>query len=116
MIVVIAAHLLVSAALLLLVAQLVSGIQVDDWGSAFLAALVLGLVNAFVRPLMIVLTLPLTIVTFGLFLLVINGLMLQLAGALVPGFRVHGFGSALLGSLLLTLFNLGVAALAGPRF
>jgi putative membrane protein len=107
------AHLVVSAALLLIVANLVRGVQVDSWGSAFLAALVLGLVNAFVRPLMIVLTLPLTLLTFGLFLFVINALMLQLAAALVPGVRVQGFGPALLGSLLLTLLNIAVASVAG---
>ena len=107
------AHLLITAALLLLVANLVRGVQVEGWGPAILGALALGLVNAFVRPLMILLTLPLTIVTFGLFLLVVNALMLWLVAALVPGFRVQGFGAALLGSLLLTLLNLGVAALAG---
>jgi putative membrane protein len=110
------AHLFISAALLLLVANLVRGIQVEGWGSAILGALALGLVNAFVRPLMILLTLPLTIVTFGLFLLVVNALMLWLVAALVPGLRVQGFGPALLGSLLLTLLNLGIATLTAPRF
>src|SRR5262245_99698 len=109
------AHLVITAALLLLVANLVPGVQVKGFGSAFLAALVLGLVNAFVRPLMVFLTLPLTVLTFGLFLLVVNALMLMLVGALVPGFRVQGFGAALLGTLLLTLLNLGVAAIAAPR-
>jgi putative membrane protein len=109
------AHLFITAVLLLLVANLVRGVQVEGWGPAILGALALGLVNAFVRPLMILLTLPLTVVTFGLFLLVVNALMLWLVAALVPGFRVQGFGSALLGSLLLTLLNLGVAALTAPR-
>ena len=108
------AHLLLTAALLLLVAHLVSGVDVAGWGAAFLGALVLGLVNGFVRPLMVILTLPLTVLTFGLFLLVVNALMLWLVGALVPGIRIHGFGPALLGSLLLTLLNLGVASLIGP--
>jgi putative membrane protein len=107
------AHLVITAALLLVVAHLVPGIQVRGFGSALVAALVLGLVNGFVRPLMILLTLPLTILTFGLFLLVVNAFMLLLVGALVPGLRVQGFGPALLGSLLLTLLNLGVAALVG---
>jgi len=109
------AHLVITAALLLLVANLVPGVQVKGFGSAFLAALVLGLVNAFVRPLMVFFTLPLTVLTFGLFLLVVNALMLMLVGALVPGFRVQGFGAAFLGTLLLTLLNLGVAAIAAPR-
>jgi putative membrane protein len=108
------AHLLITAALLLLVANLVRGVQVEGWGPAFIGAIVLGLVNAFVRPIMVLFTLPLTILTFGLFLLVVNALMLWLVAALVPGIRVHGFGSALLGSLLLTLLNLAVAAIAGP--
>jgi putative membrane protein len=109
------AHLLVTAALLLLVANTVRGVHVEGWGSAILGALVLGLVNAFVRPLMVLLTLPLTVLTFGLFLLVVNAFMLWLVAALVPGVRVQGFGAALVGSLLLTLLNLGVAALTAPR-
>ena len=107
-------HLLVTAALLLLVANLVPGVQVDGWGSAFIGALVLGLVNALVRPVMVVLTFPLTVFTFGLFLLVVNAAMLWLMAALVPGVRVQGFTPALLGSLLLTLLNVAVASLVGP--
>lgn len=110
------AHLLLTAALLLLVANVVRGVEVEGWGSAFLGAIVLGLVNAFVRPLMVVLTFPLTILTFGLFLLVVNALMLWMVAAMVPGIRVQGFGPALLGSLVLTLLNLAVAALVGPAW
>ncbi|HVN37121.1 MAG TPA: phage holin family protein [Myxococcota bacterium] len=110
------AHLLLTAALLLLVANVVRGVEVEGWGSAVLGALVLGLVNAFVRPLMVVLTFPLTILTFGLFLLVINALVLWMVAAMVPGIRVQGFGPALLGSLVLTLLNLAVAALVGPAW
>lgn len=101
-------HLILTAALLLLVSNLVQGIYVQDWGSALVGALVLGFVNTVVRPLMVLLTLPFTILTFGLFLLVVNALMLWLVAALVPGIRVQGFGSALLGSLVLTLLNLAV--------
>lgn len=108
------AHLLITSALLLLVANLVSGLRVAGWGSAFLGAIVLGLVNAFVRPVMVLLTLPLTVLTFGLFLLVVNALMLWLVAALVPGIQVRGFGAAFLGSLVLTLLNLAVASLIGP--
>lgn len=104
-------HLTLSAALLLFVARTVRGIEMEGWGAAFLAALVLGLVNAVVRPVVVILTLPLTILTLGLFLLVVNALMLRLAGALVPGFRVRGFGPAFVGSLLLTLLNILVARL-----
>ncbi len=108
------AHLFITAALLLLVANLVSGVRVGGWGPAFLGAIVLGLVNAFVRPLMVLLTLPLTLLTFGLFLLVVNAFVLWLVAALVPGIQVRGFGPAFFGSLLLTLLNLAVAALIGP--
>lgn len=105
------AHLILTAALLLLVANLVRGVHVQGWGPALVGAIVLGFVNAVVRPLMVLLTLPLTILTFGLFLLVVNALMLWLVAALVPGIRVQGFGPALLGSLVLTLLNLAVALL-----
>jgi len=101
-------HLILTAALLLLVSNLVRGVHVQGWGSALIGALVLGFVNAVVRPLMVLLTLPFTILTFGLFLLVVNALMLWLVAVLVPGIRVQGFGSALLGSLVLTLLNLAV--------
>ena len=104
-------HLIVTAALLLLVSNLVRGVHVQGWGSALVGALVLGFVNAVVRPLMVLLTLPFTILTFGLFLLVVNALMLWLVAALVPGIRVQGIGSALLGSLVLTLLNLAVELL-----
>ena len=96
---------------MLLVVNLVRGVHVQGWGSALVGAMVLGFVNAVVRPLMVLLTLPFTILTFGLFLLVVNALMLWLVAALVPGIRVQGFGSALLGSLVLTLLNLAVELL-----
>ncbi len=104
-------HLILTAVLLLLVANLVRGVHVEDFGSALVGALVLGFVNAVVRPLMVLLTLPFTILTFGLFLLVINAFMLWLMAALVPGIRVQGFGPAFLASLVLTLLNLGVERL-----
>jgi putative membrane protein len=103
-------HLLLTAALLLLVADLVRGVRVEGWGPAILGAIMLGLVNAFVRPVMILLTLPLTVLSFGLFLLVVNALMLRLVAALVPGIRVEGFAPALFGSLVLTLLNLAVVS------
>jgi putative membrane protein len=108
------AHLVLTAALLLIVANVVRGVEVEGFGSALLGAFALGLVNAIVRPLMVVLTLPLTVLTFGLFLLVINAFMLWLVAALVPGVRIQGFGPALLGSLFLTILNVGVELLIGP--
>lgn len=105
------AHLVVSAALLVLVANVVRGFEISGALPALLAALALGLVNALVWPLAVVLTLPLTLVTFGLFLIVLNALMLKLAAALVPGFRIRGFLPALWGALLLALLNWGVQRL-----
>lgn len=107
-------HIVLTAVALLVVGNLVSGIDINGIGYALVAAVILGVVNAFVRPVMVVLTLPLTIVTLGLFLLVVNALMLWLASALVPGFYVSGFFPALLGSLLLTILNLLIARLV-PR-
>jgi putative membrane protein len=106
-------HIILTSLLLLLVAKIVRGVEVANWGSAILAAIVLGLVNAVVRPVLVFLTIPITALTFGLFLFVINALMLWLAAAIVPGLRVKGFGAALLGSILLSILNLIVAALFG---
>ena len=99
-------HLVVTALLLVLVSQFVPGIQISGFGYALLAALVLGIVNFIIRPLLILITLPATLLTLGLFLFVINALMLMLTGALVPGFTVTGFGAAIYGGFLLALFNL----------
>ncbi len=105
-------HLVLTAVALLVVANVVSGVHVGGFFPALIGALILGVVNAFVRPIMIVLTLPLTVVTLGLFLFVVNALMFWLAAALVPGFQIGGFGAALLGSVLLTILNLLIARLA----
>jgi len=108
------AHLVVSAALLMIVAYAIRGFEVDGAVPALLGALVLGLANAFVRPALVLLSLPITVLTFGLFLLVVNAVVLKLAAALVPGFRIRGFLPAVWGALLLALLNLLVAELAGP--
>ncbi|MFW2404676.1 MAG: phage holin family protein [Gammaproteobacteria bacterium] len=107
-------HLVVTAALLLIVANLVEGIKVEGWGAALLGALILGVANAVVKPLMVFLTLPLTLVTFGLFLLVVNGVTLQIAGALTPGIHIKGCGSAILGSLVLSLLNVAISLAFPP--
>ena len=91
------------AAALLLVAYLYSGVSVTSFGSAMIAALVLGLLNTIVRPLLVLLTLPVTLLTLGLFLFVINALMFWAAASLLDGFNVPGFGAALIGSLLYSL-------------
>ena len=79
------------------------------------AALLLGLVNAVVRPLVVILTLPITVVTLGIFLLVINGLMVMLVGALLPGLEIAGFGSALLASIVVSLTSWVASWYVGPR-
>jgi putative membrane protein len=91
------------AAALLLVAQLYSGVSVASFSSALWAALVLGLLNTLVRPLLVLLTLPVTLLTLGLFLFVINALMFWSAASLLEGLNVDGFGAALVGSLLYSL-------------
>ncbi|MHC1741782.1 MAG: phage holin family protein [Syntrophobacteraceae bacterium] len=100
------AHWFIAAAILLVVAKIVPGIEIEGWGSALIGALLLGLVNAFVRPVIVFFTLPITFLTLGVFLLVINALMLALVAGLVSGIRISGFGSAFVGSLLLTFLNL----------
>ena len=97
---------LLSAACLVVVAQVVNGIVVRSFGTALIAAAVIGLVNSTVGFLLKILTLPLTLITLGLFLLVINALMLLLSAALVPGFQVRGFWAALIGSVVLSLLHL----------
>ena len=91
---------LLLAAALLLVAHLYPGVEVKSFGSAMIAAAVLGLFNAVLRPILVVLTLPVTLVTLGLFLFVINALMFYGAAYVLKGFSVHGFVAALVGSLL----------------
>jgi len=91
------------AAALLLVAQLYSGVSVASFSSALWAAFVLGLLNTLVRPLLVLLTLPVTLLTLGLFLFVINALMFWSAASLLEGLNVDGFAAALVGSLLYSL-------------
>ena len=94
---------LLLAAALLLVAHLSPGVAVNSFGSALIAALVLGLLNTLVRPLLVLLTLPVTVLTLGLFLFVINALMFWAAASLLDGFQVASFGSALIGSLIYSI-------------
>jgi putative membrane protein len=101
--------LLLSAALML-VSQWDTGVVVKNYTSAMIAAVVLGLLNAFVRPLLILLTLPVTLLTMGLFLFVINALTFQMASYLLDGFQVAGFWAALLGSVLYSLWGLVIDA------
>lgn len=98
-------RVLINAAAIYVVALIVPGIEVDGFTTALGAGLVLGLVNAIVRPILIVLTLPVTLLTLGLFLLVLNGLCLWLTSLLVKGFQVHGFWSAVFGALLVSVVS-----------
>ena len=107
---------LLSAAALLLVAYLYSGVQVQSFTSALVAALVIGLFNAVLRPVLVVLTLPVTVVTVGLFLFVINALMFWAAAGVLDGFHVTGFGAALLGSLIYSLLGLLIESALGGLF
>ena len=94
---------LLLAAALLLVAYLYPGVSINSFGAALIAALVLGLLNTIVRPLLVLLTLPVTVLTLGLFLFVINALMFWAAASLLAGFNVSGFTAALIGSLIYSL-------------
>ena len=107
---------LLSAAALLLVAYLYSGVQVESFTSALIAALVIGLFNAVLLPVLVVLTLPVTIVTVGLFLFVINALMFWAAAGVLGGFHVAGFGAALLGSLIYSVLGLLIESALGGLF
>ena len=107
---------LLSAAALLLVAYLYSGVVVTSFGSALIAAFVIGLFNTVLRPVLVVLTLPVTIVTVGLFLFVINALMFWAASGVLDGFQVRGFGAALLGSLMYSVLGLVIESALGGLF
>ena len=98
-------RLLLSALAVVLLANILPGVEVSSYWIALLVALVLSVLNILVKPLLILLTLPVTIVTLGLFLLVVNAIIILLADALVEGFDVHGLWWALLFSLLLSLLQ-----------
>lgn len=96
---------LLNAVALLAVAYLLPGITVASFGSALVAALVLGLLNSLVKPVLVLLTLPITVVTLGLFLIVLNALLFWFAGSILKGFQVSGFWWAVIGALLYSLIS-----------
>jgi putative membrane protein len=100
---------------IVLAGSIVPGISVDDLLSALGAGVALGLVNAVIRPVVVLLTLPITLVTLGLFLLVLNGLCFWLVSALVPGFHVAGFWPAMGGALLVTVVSWVATAFVSDR-
>ena len=108
---------LLAAVALLCVAYLYSGVEVHSFGAALIAALLIGLCNAIVRPILVVLTLPVTVITLGLFIFVINALMFWAASGLSgSGFQVHGFWAALIGSVLYSVISLVIESLTSRLF
>ena len=102
---------LINAAALFALPFLLSSITVDSISAALVAALVLGLINTFIRPLLILLTLPATLLTLGLFIFVINGLLFWFVGSFVSGFHVAGFWSAVFGAILYSIISWALSAL-----
>jgi putative membrane protein len=104
-------HWILQALALLVAVRLVPGVSVTSYTVLAIAALAVGFVNAFVRPVLAILSLPLTILTLGLFYLVVNGACLMIAAALVPGFRVDGCGAAILGALVMSIVGWAIGLL-----
>src|SRR5512140_1625772 len=104
-------HWILSALALLIVSQIVPGFILTGFVAALIAAVVIGLINATLGMLLKVVTFPLTVLTLGIFWLVINALMLELASAIVPGFHISGFGAAFIGAIVLALVNMLFRAL-----
>lgn len=103
---------MLNALALLAVANFVPGIHVDGFGSALIAAFFLGLVNTLIRPLLLLLTLPVTMITLGLFIFVINGLLFWFVGSVLRGFIVDGFWHGVLGAVLYSIFCWALTAAA----
>jgi putative membrane protein len=99
-------RLLINGIVFYLIALYVPGIHANSFGAAVLAAFIFGIVNAIVRPIVLILTLPITIITLGLFLIVLNALMFWLATWIAPGFTVHGFRAALIGGIIMMIVGL----------
>lgn len=108
-------RLVLSAVGVLIAAYIIPGVDVDGFFAAIVVSVILGILNWTVKPLLILFTLPLTFLTLGLFLLVINVLIILLADAIVPGFQVDGFWWALLFSLVLTVLNSFFQDLSGEK-
>jgi putative membrane protein len=98
-------HWILNAVALIIVAHLVKGFVISDWVSAMIAVVIIGLLNATVGLLLKIITLPLGILTFGIFFLVINAFILKFASAFVPGFRVETFSAAFFGALVLAILH-----------
>ena len=105
---------LINALALFLLPYVFPWVTVDSMGAALIAALVLGLVNALIRPILFLLTLPVTILTLGLFIFVINGLLFWWVGSFLEGFRVAGFWSGVFGAIVFSLITWAIAAIVLP--
>jgi putative membrane protein len=92
---------------------IVPGVQIDGWGTLVVAALLLGIVNAVIRPIILILTLPLTVLTLGLFILVVNGISVALVAWLMPGFTLSGLWAAMLASIVMGLTSWFASAFVG---
>jgi len=99
------AKILVNGAALMFTSNLIDGISVDGWGAVFIAAIILGIVNAVIRPLLLILTLPLNVFTLGLFTFVINGLVLKTVAGVVAGFDIVGMWPAVIGAIILSVVS-----------
>ena len=104
-----------NALALLTVAYVLPGVTIDGYGAALIAALILGLINTLIRPLLVLLTLPVTVVTLGFFILVINGLLFWFAGTILKGFEVSGFWTGVLGALLYSFISSVLSMLVFDR-
>jgi putative membrane protein len=105
---------LINAVALIAVAYLMPGVAVASFTTALVAALILGLINAVVRPVLVLLTLPVTIVTLGLFIFVLNGLLFWMVGSWIQGFVVEGFWSGVFGAIVFSLVSWALSALLLP--
>lgn len=104
-------HWLISALALAVAAWILPGVAIGSAAALFIAALVLGFLNAVLKPLLVILTLPITVLTLGLFYFILNGVLFALAALLVPGFEVAGFGWAFLGAIVMGLTSMFVSSL-----
>lgn len=107
------AYLLINGAAVMVAGYILPGINIESIGTALLIAVVLGVANAIIRPILVILTLPITILTLGFFILVINALLVLLVSNIVPGFTVDGFWWAMLFSIVLSLVSWFLNAIAG---
>lgn len=108
-------NLVLSTIAVVVAAYIIPGVTIEGFFTALVVAVVLGLANALIRPILIILTLPLNIITLGLFSFVITALLVMLTGAIVPGFAVAGFVTALLFGVVLTLVNWAIFSMSGNK-